>query len=105
MKQFMIQWNNRFPVDHWWREKHGIAFLSPAHRETSFIAQRLEFEEDRLFKELLEEKDYTPNKGDFMKPLTEKETTKLGGLREEVLKKEAKAAIERMRKLMEQHGK
>ena len=52
VKKFMIQWNKKFPVDFWWREKHKVAFLSPEHKECSFIHQLME---------------YTPNIGDIFK--------------------------------------
>lgn len=37
IKRFMIRWNNRFPVDHWWRKKHNVPFLSALHKEQSFL--------------------------------------------------------------------
>lgn len=71
-KSLMIQWNRRFPIDRWWRQKHNVAFLSKEHRESSFLDQLFEFEEDQFFKELREEKEkrvieYTPNMGEFFK--------------------------------------
>lgn len=35
---FIDRWITRFPVDKMWREKHGIAFNSPQHRETYVTA-------------------------------------------------------------------
>lgn len=73
LKTFMIQWNNRFPYDRWWRKKHGIAFMSEEHRKCSFVAQRMEFEEDSIFSEIrkkeLDKNDdvYTPNIGEWLK--------------------------------------
>lgn len=71
LRTFMIQWNNRFPIDRWYRKKHNIAFLSPEHRECSFIAQMLEYQEEKLFQEAKEEasrKDnYVPNVGQWLK--------------------------------------
>lgn len=66
--QSVINWNNRFPLDRWWRMKHGVAFMSPVHRESSFIHQLLEFEEDKLFMppEDIQDK-YIPGVGDFLK--------------------------------------
>lgn len=67
----VISWNNRFPLDRWWRAKHNIPFMSQAHRESTFINQLMEFEEDRLFGEILndiEQKDkYIPGSGDIFK--------------------------------------
>lgn len=70
VRDFMIQWNIKFPVDKWWRKKHGIPFLSPEHRECSFMAQLMEFEEDRLFSQAMQEENkdpYIPNIGDWLK--------------------------------------
>ena len=72
----IVGWNNRFPLDRWWRNKYGIPFMSPAHRESSFLAQLFEFEEDKVFAKLRseisggkeEEKDkYIPGSGDIFK--------------------------------------
>lgn len=66
--QNVINWNNRFPLDRWWRIKHNVAFMSPVHRESSFIHQLLEFEEDKLFMpDISEEVKYVPGVGDFLK--------------------------------------
>lgn len=74
-KTFMIKWNNRFPIDRWWRKKHNVAFLSPEHRECSFLSQMMEFQEDQIFrkmeKEIEEDENsqdkYVPNIGDWLK--------------------------------------
>lgn len=70
LREFIIRWNNKFPYDYWWRKKHGVAIFSPEHRKASFINQRLEFEEDRLFNEQTskpEEEKYIPNIGEWLK--------------------------------------
>lgn len=79
----VVSWNNRFPLDRWWRMKHNIPFMSPDHRESSFIYQLLEFEEDKLFMkkfqtERKEEKDtYIPGIGEiFNSPVTLEDFTK-----------------------------
>lgn len=68
----IVSWNNRFPLDRWWRMKHNIPFMSPEHRESSFIHQLIEFEEDKLFlkefqTELKPEDKYVPGIGDLFK--------------------------------------
>ncbi len=68
VKNFVYQWSIQFPIDHWWRTKHKVAFNSLQHRSISFIDIKIEYEEDKLFKELREEVPYTPNCGDYMKP-------------------------------------
>lgn len=76
LRKFITQWNNRFPYDHWWREKHSIPFLSEEHRKANFLFQRMEFEEDIMMEELRNKpKDtYTPNIGDFFKNSTTRES-------------------------------
>lgn len=67
-RDFMIEWNLKFPIDRWYREKYKIPFMSERHRESSFLNMRLEWEEDRLFNEAMEaERDYEPNKGNFLR--------------------------------------
>lgn len=72
LREFIIRWNNKFPYDYWWRKKHNIALFSPEHKNCSFIAQRFEFEEDRLFSEVQKTKEdpkdqYIPNIGEWLK--------------------------------------
>lgn len=50
MKQKMILWNLKFPLDLWWRKKHSVAFLSKKHLEISQIQIYLEYLEDSLLK-------------------------------------------------------
>lgn len=66
-REFMIQWNLKFPIDRWYREKYKIPFMSQQHRESSFLNMRLEWEEDQLFHYFKETEAYEPNKGDFLK--------------------------------------
>lgn len=77
IRKYVVRWNNKFPYDRWWRQKHGVAFGSPEHKETSFIDQYFEFVEDMMFTELQEERkkanDYVPNMGEFMKEVTPSE--------------------------------
>lgn len=73
IKQYIIAWNNRFPYDRWWRLKHGVAFMSPEHREANFLFQVIEFQEDLLYKEFAEKgrdgKEYRPNCGEYFKDI------------------------------------
>lgn len=67
----VINWDSRFPLDRWWRMKHNVAFMSPAHRESSFLFQLFEFEEDKMFLKKAEEENkenkYIPGVGDLFK--------------------------------------
>ena len=68
LRDFIVEWNLKFPIDKWWREKHKVAFLSTFHKEASFLHQLLEYEEDVLFNELRDDADeYIPNEGNFFK--------------------------------------
>ncbi len=51
----IVAWNNRFPLDNWWRKKYKISYLSSAHRESTFYGQYFEYHEDLLFEQWYEE--------------------------------------------------
>lgn len=76
IKEAIYRWNMRFPVDRWWRNKHGIPIFSKEHRDSNFIDQLIEFHEDMIFKNL-NSKDsgkYNAGTGDWIninKPLKE----------------------------------
>lgn len=76
IKNKVVEWNLRFPIDRWWRQKHGVAFGSSVHRETSFFDQLFEWEEECLFKDLSNEKDkYELNIGEWLKEPSIEEKT------------------------------
>lgn len=56
LRQYAIEWNIRFPIDRWWREKHQVAFGSSIHRESCFIDQLIEYKEDEFWSEIHEER-------------------------------------------------
>ena len=66
-EKFVLLWNNKFPLDRWYREKHGIPFMSEEHRRVSFLTMRLEWAEEQLLKKAEREEEYTPNKNDYLK--------------------------------------
>lgn len=72
IRDYVISWNIRFPVDRWWRKKYNIAYNSLGHRESNFLDQLIEWEEDKLFSEF-EREEYEPNTGNWLK-LKEPET-------------------------------
>lgn len=88
VKNFVLEWNLRSPKDHWWREKHNIPFNSSDHRASSFIDQLIEYEEDKIFRDIIKEevdklKDdyepiqrYIPGQGNFLNKriITQQET-------------------------------
>jgi len=63
---FVQEWNLRFPIDRWWRERHEVAFNSPEHRAISFFDMRFEFEEELMFRRRDRINRYKLNSGDFM---------------------------------------
>lgn len=67
IKNKVVDWNLRFPLDRWWRQKHKVAYGSTAHREISFFDQLFEWEEDCLFKDINNQDNYVPNIGEWLK--------------------------------------
>ena len=55
IRSSIIDWNNRFPLDKWWRKKYKIPYLSEEHRESTFFSQYFEYHEDEVFEEYYEE--------------------------------------------------
>lgn len=50
-REFIIEWNFRFPADKWWREKYGVALFSEAHLNISQLSIANEYHEMLLFEE------------------------------------------------------
>ena len=57
IRQSIINWNNKFHLDRWWRKKYNISYLSLDHRESSFYQQYYEFYEELIIQEYQTEKD------------------------------------------------
>ena len=53
-REFIISWNNLYPLDRWWRKKYNIPFNSPKHRAVSYIDIYYEWLEDHMFEEFIE---------------------------------------------------
>lgn len=56
LKSSTVDWNNRFPLDRWWRKKYSISFLSEAHRKSTFFNQYFEYLEDEVYKDYFDKK-------------------------------------------------
>lgn len=56
LKDFILNWNIDFPIDRWWRKRHGVIFNSSAHREVSFIDMFIEFIEEGLYEDVVEKR-------------------------------------------------
>jgi hypothetical protein len=52
---FIVEWNNKYPYDRWWRSKYNIPFGSNQHKETNFISMKIEYQEDLLFQKIKKE--------------------------------------------------
>ncbi|SHL15002.1 hypothetical protein SAMN05444266_102218 [Chitinophaga jiangningensis] len=51
LKLYAVKWNNRFPLDKWYRKKYQVGFGTAAHRELCQINILVEFLEDQVFEE------------------------------------------------------
>lgn len=47
---FIINWNQKWPIDFWWRKKYKIAFGSEEHRQANFIQMYYEYYEEVTMK-------------------------------------------------------
>jgi len=56
IREFVVWWNNNFPIDLWWRKKHGVLFNSIEHRNSCFIDMICEFEEEKLINKYSKER-------------------------------------------------
>lgn len=54
-RNFLIEWNYLFPLDRWWREKHGVAFLSKKHKKITQLQITYEYLEEQMFDEFVKE--------------------------------------------------
>lgn len=75
VRSFVNDWNTKYPIDRWWRDKYNIPFGSPQHLNHSLVDMRIAFEDDHLHLRLdadaavekkVEEK-YAPGRGDWLK--------------------------------------
>ncbi len=51
LKEFVVFWNNEFPLDRWWRLKYKVSFGSEAHLQMNQAAIFLEYLEELTFVE------------------------------------------------------
>lgn len=83
VKNYIISWNYRFPIDRWWRKKYNVPFNSSIHRESCFIDQLIEFEEDKLYNSFSNSEEYKPGIGDWLKTNNRSEEDTLRSMKEE----------------------
>lgn len=70
LRGFIIEWNNQFPTDRWWREKYKIPFGSPAHLEANQVDILIEY---------IENKAYEDRRSQLVEELAKKERYKKDG--------------------------
>lgn len=56
IKRFIFNWHE-FPFDYWWRKRYNIPFGSPTHREMNFIDMYIEYQEELLLNDIIEQED------------------------------------------------
>ena len=72
MREEIVRWNNRFPLDRWWRKKYSLAYNSQLHQEISQLDIFFEWFEDEIFKdyehnqELFKEKEEKLKNGELL---------------------------------------
>ncbi len=47
---FIFNWNQKWPIDFWWRKKYNISFGSEEHRQANFIQMYYEWYEAEAMK-------------------------------------------------------
>jgi hypothetical protein len=50
LENFIIEWNNKNPLDYFWRKKYNIPFGSADHKSITFLDQAIDYHEERLMK-------------------------------------------------------
>lgn len=46
-------WNQKFPIDYWWRKKYNIPFGSDAHRNANLLDMFYDYEEEKTMNNLI----------------------------------------------------
>lgn len=68
----IVEWNNQFPIDRWYRKTYSIPFNSLEHRRMCYIDICFDYFEGKIFGEQLERKKevdkdpYIPGTGNFL---------------------------------------
>lgn len=69
IRSFVRRWNINYPIDRWWRRKHGVIFNSQEHRVVSFLDQLIEYIEDHEYDKAYDnyKKDEDYKSGNWLK--------------------------------------
>lgn len=54
IREYVLEWNNKYPWDYRWRRKNGVAFGSERHLSTSFLQMKIELIEDQEYEKAIE---------------------------------------------------
>lgn len=54
IKDFVSEWNIKYPYDFWWRKKHSVPFGSEKHLSMNHIYMVVEYVEDMFYEKLRE---------------------------------------------------
>lgn len=54
-RQFLLEWNENFPLDHWWRKKYLVPFNSSKHRAVSYVDMFYDWLEEQMFDHYIEQ--------------------------------------------------
>lgn len=73
VKRFIFDWHE-FPFDYWWRKRYNIPFGSSMHREMNFIDMYIEYQEELLLNNTIEQEEIDD---DIDLGIDEKKTLKL----------------------------
>jgi hypothetical protein len=52
---FIIDWNNNYPFDYFWRKKYNVAFGSQQHLDMCFIDMRIDLLEDKIYENFVKQ--------------------------------------------------
>jgi len=79
MRDFVVEWNHRFPMDLWWRRRHKVPFGSREHRDMGFLDILFDLQEEILVIEaaLAARSPYLPGSGEWGQELTEADKEKM----------------------------
>lgn len=53
-KKQVADWNNKYPIDRWYRKKYDLKFNSAEHRASNLLDIYFEFIEDKMYAEAQE---------------------------------------------------
>ena len=54
---FINNWNNKFPIDLWWRKRYGVSFGSEKHRAMTHLQMYIDYIEEQKLNTLIKERE------------------------------------------------